>query len=391
VFTNSIQSSAKLDIDNKNVNLETFTRKGNDNYIQRYAEAAENYLNSLTQYLDSFPHTLTIVELPQNSQYRSCSYPGLIATEFDIISPIKSQKLEYRIASLLTEQYFGNIVVSNEFQNAWLSKGVSAFVAEKLVREHYGDLYSYFNFATYYPIRGLHFLSYSDIPIIYSIGKNKIPEGARFIDKYFKSSIYANMSIESLELPGLDEFEMASVIKPQIALLTLEKFIGSDMMMSNLSNYFKKYRYSHSTSDQFFEIIQNGCESKSSKFLNDLLKSGKRFDYEVKTIKKIANDDYEVLIVRNEDGIAPIKIAVYTEQDTAHYFWTGEESFKKFIINSKSEIISVEIDPSRENLLDLNYSNNSYMITNQYWGSLSFATRVFFWFQNAFLIFGGVG
>lgn len=390
-FTGLIESSVEIDIVGSRTNLEIYSQKGNDNYIERYADAVSNYLTSMNHFMDKLPYNLTVVELPQNSEYLSSSYPGIIATEFEIISPLNSQKLEYRIGSLVAEQYFGNIIVPNEFESSWLSKGLSAYVAEKMVRKFYGDLYSYFNFSTYYPIRGLHFLSYSDIPLIYTIGNNKIPEGGRFIEKYYQYFNYSDMSVESAEYPGYEEYEVSSIIKPQLALLTLEKFLGQESITQNLENYFRNFRYSHPNANNFLNEIKNGCDEESLVMLNDLFHSGKRFDYAVQEIKKLSEQEYEVLIVRNEDGISPVRISINTELDTLDYFWNGEERFKKIRFNSRNEVLSVEIDPEQQNLLDLNFSNNSYVMENQYWGSLSFATRVFFWFQNAFLIFGGIG
>ncbi len=202
VFTDLVESSVEIDVGGSKSNLEIYTQKGNDNYIERYADAVSNYLTSLNHLFEELPYNLTILELPQNSEYRSSSYPGIIATEFEIISPVNSQKLEYKISSLLAEQYFGIIIAPNEFESSWLSKGLSAYVAEKMVRKFYGDLYTYFNFSTYYPIKGLHFLSYSDIPIIYTIGNNTIPEGEDLLRNTIKTSPTATCLLSQQNIQG---------------------------------------------------------------------------------------------------------------------------------------------------------------------------------------------
>lgn len=391
IFNNYIEFSSEVSTISNNIDLKIFVQKGNENYINRYSETVEKYLNTLSKYF-ALPFTsLTIIEQPQNENLIEKSYPNILATNSKIISPIGSQNLEYKIASLLAEQYFGNIVASDNSSQAWISKGVSAYIAEKLVRNEYGELYSYFSLARYYPVRGLHFFSYSDIPLVYSIGDEIIPEGGRFIDEYYKNFIYSNCSFPSYKFPNYETFRVASVVKPQLALLTFERYLGSENLFANLSDYYNQYKYQHPTSNQFLEVLQKGCSKGSESFIHDLFKTGKRFDYAIKYIKEVSENNYELLAERREEGIAPIVIIIHTEKDTIKLAWDGTDDFKSFKFYSQNRVVSAELDPQRENLLDMNYSNNSYVIETKYWGSLSFATRLFFWFQNALMIMGSIG
>jgi len=388
IFNNYIESTYRLSNVPGNIDLKVFVHSGNENYAKRYSEAIERYLNALSKYFVLPYNSLTIIELPRNEKLLDKSYPTILAANSAIISPKGSQLLEYKIASLLSEQFFGNIVASDNLSESWISKGVSAFIAEKIVKKEYGELYSYFKIARYYPVRGLHYFSYSKIPLIYTIGDQIIPEGGRFIGEYYKNIIYSNISTASFNLPNYDAYRVASVVKPQLALLTFENYLGSEKLFTNLSSYFSQYRYQYATSSQFLDVIRNGCSKRSLNLTNDLFKTEKRFDYAIKYLSEISENNYELLVERREDGIAPITINVFTEKDTIKLFWDGVESFKRFKINSKNEVVSAQLDPKNENLLDINYANNSYVIETQYWGPLSFATRLFFWFQNALMIMG---
>lgn len=391
IFNNYLESTFDISTLSGNIDLKIFVQEGNENYINRYSEAVEKYLNALSKDFDlPFP-SLTIIEQPENEGLLEKSYPTILATNSKIISPIGSQNLEYNIASLLAEQYFGNIIASDNYNQAWISKGVSAYIAEKLVRNEYGELYSYFSLARYYPVRGLHFFSYSDIPLVYAIGDEIIPEGGRFIDEYYKNFIYSNCSVLSHNLPNYETFRVASIVKPQLALLTFERYLGSEKLFANLSDYYNQYKYKHPTSNQLLEVLQKGCGKASESFVHDLFKTGKRFDYAIKYIKEISENNYELLVERREEGIAPITINIYTENDTIKLAWDGIDDFKRFKFYTQNRVISAELDPLKENLLDMNYSNNSYEIETKYWGSLSFATRLFFWFQNALMIMGSIG
>ncbi len=391
VFNNYIESSSEVSTIPNKIDLKVFVQLGNENYIERYSKAVEKYLNVLSKYF-KLPYTsLTIIEQPQNDNLLESSYPTILATNSKIISPVGSQNLEYKIASLLAEQYFGNIVAPNNFNQAWISKGVSAYIAEKIVRTEYGELYSYFNIARYYPVRGLHFFSYSEIPLIYAIGDEIIPEGGRFIDEYYKNINYSNCSTPSYNFPNYDTYRAAAIVKPQLALLTLERYLGSEKLFGNLSKFYKLHKYKHPTSNQLLEILQTGCSETSESFIDDLFKTGKRFDYAIKNLKEISENNYELLVERRGEGIAPITIIIHTEQDSIKLTWDGIDNFKRFSFYSQNRVVSAELDPQKENLLDMNYSNNSYVVETKYWGSLSFATRLFFWFQNALMIMGRIG
>ncbi|MEN8191864.1 MAG: hypothetical protein ABFS12_03550 [Bacteroidota bacterium] len=391
MFSNLVESSKKLLIKGHEVELKIFTHTGNESYIERYVDAVDKYLNRLSKYFGLSNNKLTIVEIPYDSKTTGKSYPQILAINFDMISPVSSQTLEYTIAAQLAEQYFGNMVATNNLEQSWLSKGISAYIAEKLVRTEFGDLHSYFNIAKYYPIKGLHFFSYSHIPLIYTLGEQIIPEGARFISEYYGGPIYGDMGMPSYSFPDYTAYRVSSIVKPQLAFLTLERFLGNEKIMKNLSEYYKRYSYDHPTSDQFIEAISDGCDSNSAVLIHDLFQSGKKYDYAIESLFEISSNQYELLVKRNEEGVVPISINVLTENDTIKFYWDGKDNFKRFIFYSNDTVISAQLDPQSKNILDLNSANNSYIIENQYWGSLSFAIRIFFWFQNALLIIGGIG
>jgi len=391
LFNNYIEAKSKIDLKENVIDLSIYVQKGNENNIERYSNAIYKYFTQLSDYFE-YPYSyLTICELPQNLNLPEKSFPSILVTNAKIISPVVSQNLEYKIASLLSEQFFGNIVSTNNYSEAWLSKGVSGYLAEKLVRKEFGELYSFFNLAKYYPVKGLHFLSYNDLPLIYTIGEQVIPEGARFINEYYKNTTYSNLADTSYHLPNYQAFRVGAVVKPQLSLLILEKFIGSEQLLDNLSIYFHKYSYQHPSSNQLLEILTSGCRNECETFVHDLFKTGKRFDYAIKQIKEISDCEYELLVERREEGITPIIINIYTDQDTLYLNWDGKNNFKRFTFYSENKVLSAELDPSRENILDINFSNNSYVIESKYMGSVSFAVQIFFWFQNALMIIGSIG
>ncbi|MCF6269441.1 MAG: hypothetical protein L3J41_07015 [Melioribacteraceae bacterium] len=391
LFNELNKYSKRVNINSKEIILDIFIQDGKDDYTERYVDGVEKYLQSLSSF-GSYPFKrFTIVDIPNYGNVKNKSYPNLIALNTDFISPVKTQKIEYQLALVIAEQYFGTLINSNSIKEAWLSKGLSSFVAEKLVRAHYGNLYAYFNVADYYPIYGLHFMSFAGIPLIYIVSDQVIPEGGRYLKEYYTNLTYTDLSTPSYILPNYEVYNAATVVKPQIALLTLEKIMGEEKFRNKLQKYFKMFSSKYASANDFGKIIMNNCSQANREIYNELFKSDKTFDYGIKSIEKGDGNEYEILVERIENGVMPIVISVITETDTIKLNWNGKERFKVFSINTDAEVISAELDSDNKNLLDLNFANNSYIVDEQYWGSVSYATRVFFWFQNALMLIGGKG
>jgi len=389
MFNDLTKYSNKIVIDSHEILVDIFLKDSKENYVERYVKGVKNYLTTLSDYATYPFDRITIVDIPSVEEIKNKSYTNLVAIKTDLISPVKTQKFEYKLALAIAEQYFGVLTNPNSLENLWLSKGISAFVAEKLVRKYYGDLYSYFNVAKYYPVYGLHFMSFRSIPLIYVISEDVIPEGARDIKKYYSNLIYGNTSIPTYLLPNYSACEIASVIKPKISLLTMEKFIGSEEMGNRLLRYFKNHEYGYPNNKDFLSELVEVSSRRENAFFNDLFTTDKRYDYAVTSVENIKGDNYEITVERIEDGVYPILLSVITEDDILKLNWNGKERYKVFKVKSSSNIISAEIDSEIKNLLDLNFANNSYVVESKYWGSISYATRVFFWFQNALMLFGG--
>lgn len=390
-FNELSKYSREINLGGKSVNISLFIKESKDGYVERYFDATEKYLNSLLEYALYPFESLAIVDLSNVNNVQSKSYPNLIGLESDLISPIKTQKLEYKLAYLITEQYFENILTSNYMSESWLSKGIAAYIAEKLVRTHFGELNSYFNVADYYPIYGLHFMSFAGIPLIYTIGEHDIPEGARYIDEYYNNLTFADLSIPTYQLPTFNAYKVSSIVKPQIALLTMEKYIGAEKLKNNLRKYFSNNLSRYKKSSDFTKIMSEDLSKENRELCFDLFSSDKIFDYAINYIEKRDGNKYDIMVERIGSGVTPVKLSVNRGLDTLQINWNGKEKYKIFTINSDSEIISAEIDTEKKNMLDLNFANNSYIVEEQYWGTISYATRVFFWFQNALMLIGGKG
>ena len=100
---------------------------------------------------------------------------------------------------------------------------------------------------------------------------------------------------------------------------------------------------------------------------------------------------YELKITRLGDGIFPIDIKINKESGSSLLKWDGKARFKIVTFSSEEKVESVEIDPQKKNMLDVNFTDNSYTLDAGYVGAWSISMRWFFWIQNALMILGSVG
>ncbi len=171
----------------------------------------------------------------------------------------------------------------------------------------------------------------------------------------------------------------------------MQNIMGEENLKNKIVEYYNHNKFTSPMPADFRSIVLSDESQINSGVYDEIFSSDKAFDYAIKNITKRENNLYDVTVARIEEGVMPIQLNVYTENDTIKYFWSGKERYKIFTIKSETEILSAELDYSNKNILDLNFANNSYVIDSQYWGSISYATRVFFWFQNALMLIGGKG
>ncbi len=380
----------QISVKKDSVKLNIFLKEDKKEYAKRYIEITQNYLKTL-YYFSPFPYQqLNIIDLPGSYSGNNKSYSGIIALKSELVAPIKTQKTEYPFAELLAEQYFGNIVGNNNHNAAWLSKGISAYLAERMVRKYYGDLFSYFTLADYYPVYGLNFMTFGGIPLIYTIADIEIPIGARFIGEYYKNFIYSDLSMPACVFPNYHAYWIVSTVKPQLVFLTLHNYMGG-RFDKKLQQYFNKYKFSNSSVSDFLKVIIEDEPDKLKNFYIELLTKGKTYDYAIAYIKKAESNNYNIMLERKADGVAPVTVTVFTAKNKLQLNWDGKAKFKIITFKSIDKVLRAELDIDNKNLLDLNFTNNSYNVQEQYWGASSLAIRVFFWFQNALMFIGGAG
>jgi hypothetical protein len=378
--------------DGTEILIKTYLQPEREGYYNRYVNAVKYSLNFLEKYVGKYPYqTISIVDVPRTSKSGGMEYPTFFTVGAELFSPVQTHWPENLVVHEFTHQYFYGILANNEVYEAWLDEGFTTYFTTKIMKEYYGRALHTFKMARYIPIYGFNFLSYNEIPIIYTLGEIEMGEGARSLTPFYYNINTGSLADTSYLLPNRLSYSVNSYSKPELMLLSLERYLGFNEMMKIMSAYFSAYKFKHPTAKDFIEIVQQNTDEDISWFFNNFYERSPVFDYEIKSINRVSDYEYEVFITRNGDGIFRNEIALYTDQDTLFQYWNDKESWKKFRFVTSNNVIGAEIDPHRNNLLDINFANNSHSIDPQYWGSLSLITRWFFWIQNALMILGSIG
>ncbi len=378
--------------DGNEVKIIGFFQPENVKFTERYLNAVYNSLRYFEENIGEYPYeTITLVDVPKTSTSGAMEYPTLITTSTKVFSPEESNAPEEVTVHEFSHQYFYGIVANNEVYEAWLDEGIADYFQAKILEKYYKPEKSHFPLFRYYPLKGIQFFTYKEIPLVYSLTDMEIPPEAKLVTNYYQNIALGAITDTSYKHFSWGSYEAFTYDKPALALLSLERFIGKDDLLMILKNYYNKNKFRHPAAEDFFAAIKMYHKQDLQWFIDNYIKSPAFFDYEISSVKRIENgNNYEVLVKRIGEAISNNDIVLYTEIDTLKQYWNGKEKWKKFIFTTNNIVLGAEIDPDRKNLLDINFANNSYLINKQYGGAVRISFRWFFWMQNLLMIFGGL-
>lgn len=378
--------------DGSKITIQAYVQRERERYFDRYFTAVKNCLEYFENNIGIYPYqNVSLVDVPRTSASGGMEYPTLFTVGAELFAPKDAGQPEYLVSHEFSHQFFYGLIANNEVYEAWLDEGFTSYISTKIMHHYQPEIFETFKFATYIPVFGLNFLSYNEIPLIYTLVDVKVPEAARSITSYYKNLTVGSIADTSYKLPTRLSYVVNSYNKPELVLHTLERYVGYDRMMKILKDYYNEFKYRHPRGTDFINIVQKNSKEDMSWFFDELYHAPKIFDYKVTSIKKSFTNEYEVLVERLGDGIFKNDVALYTDKDTLYQKWDGIERWKILKFRTANEVVAAEIDPYRKNLLDINFANNSLTVSHRVWAALSLSIRFFFWVQNALMVLGSIG
>jgi hypothetical protein len=229
-------------------------------------------------------------------------------------------------------------------------------------------------------------------------------DGLRFQGK---NDVMARKGWEYYETYGLNSYT-----KPALSLVTLERYLGEEMMYRVMRTYHHRYRFKHPTSQDFINTVNEVSGKNMNWLFENTWFSSNLFDYSIDRIinqripepegfftmngkpadstRFLPTKKFECSIVvkRLGEAVAPVDVLiVFKNGEQKHEQWDGQYRWKKFTYPSDSPVSYAIVDPDKKLAMDINYNNNSKVEREPGYRSLAarkYASKWMFWVQNYF-------
>ncbi|MCF8412549.1 MAG: hypothetical protein K9G44_03965 [Melioribacteraceae bacterium] len=365
--------------------------------VRSYLHPAKEYLFTridstvriTAQYLKDFfgviPfENLSIIDLPKTIRLNISSIKDVVLIRPPLFSPSDVHITEKQIIKAIVEQYMAYSIASNEFESKWIVDGMVEFLTDKICAEILKEEFVTFDLARYYPIYGLNFLMYREIPIVYNLAAIVKTRSSDSYQKYYSDLYNDPVLTKTYFFEDREKYELLSKAKANLILLLIDKNTDSEFFSEQIKSMFNSYSGKFLIEQDYFNYIDPDAKYSS------LYSGTEIFDYKIESVQ-VDSSNYKVRVLRLGDGIQPIAVSLITQTDTLIQHHSGENRVIDFDFESKDQAIAATVDLETKNVLDINFANNSYTINEQFESSISLAVRFFFWIQNALMIIGSIG
>jgi len=368
-----IEFKEKFKLDNPSVETEMIllVHRAHLKQKDRYLQALKNGIEFYSQNYGPYPYeTITLVDpAPGALAAGGMEYPTLFTSMTTSWMPKGVHMPEMVTIHEFGHGYWYGIVGSNEFEEAWLDEGINSYSEVKAMSKYYGVDRSMIDFG------GLKIgdQAYQRIMVI----------GSGKMDPIVKNS---------WEYVSGGSYSLNVYSKAALMLLTLEKWLGEDVMAKIMKTYYERWKFRHPRSEDFVQVAEEVSGQDLKWFFDQVLHSPGKLDYGIgsvnstevkapqgvfpgktqdakgqgeKSEKKPVNKIYrnEVVAVRYADWIFPQEILIVFENgETIREIWDGKDRWKRFIYTKPARLSYALVDPDGKMVLDVNYTNNSKVL-----------------------------
>jgi hypothetical protein len=358
----------------------------------RYAQALRNGLEFYSKSYGAYPYeTITLVDpAPGAMAAGGMEYPTLFTA--DTITWLPKG---VRLPEMVTIHEFGHgywygMVGSNEFEEAWLDEGINTYSEIKAMTKYYGEDRSMLD------IGGIKVgsVAYNRMSVI---GSGRFDPIVKNSWQYISGGSYA-----------LNVYSKAGLM-----LLTLERWLGEDVMSRIMKAYFEKWKFRHPTTKDFVQVAEEVSGTDLGWFFNQVLTSPDKLDYAISNLKAVeigeeagifdgqtnepkkeakAGDKpkpapkmyrNEVVVARYGEWIFPQDILIVFENgENVREVWDGKDRWTRLVYTKNTKVVSAEVDPEHKMVLDANYANNSRILGLKRPAVVKAALGFMKWFQG---------
>jgi len=387
----------------RHVKIRFLAHPAHDSQAGRHIEAVKNALDFFDEWAGHYPYpTLTIVD-PRYQAFAAggMEYPTLITAGTFWLLPEGIRLPELVTVHEFGHNYWYGMVGSNEFEEAWLDEGINTYSELKVMEKYYGK-----HGGSAISLLGLNI---DDDALQWSGYVMKAKWDAIFKKAWdYKRGGYGTFSYD----------------KPALMLLTLENYLGEELMKSIIQTYFERFKFKHPDSRDFIQTVNEVSGEDLNWFFKQVLYGTDVLDYKidrisvseiptsykgvfgnplaVQTDKPAADEEVgderseeaesdsletvyrsEVIAAREGEVIFPVEILVrFKDGSEKLEKWDGKERYIVLEYESSEPVTAAEVDPQRKIWLDVNFLNNGKSTRTTQAASIKYGIHWFFWMQN---------
>jgi len=361
-------------------------------FAERYAEATRLTLKWFGLWYGRYPYrTITLVD-PGATGAGGMEYPTLFTGGTHALLaywPLTGFRYFDMVAvHEAGHQWWHGMVANNEFEEAWLDEGINSYSTGRVIELAFGKR-----------------ATIADMPG-FKLGE---------VDM-IRAENGPNMKFDRIIQPSwtyLSDYGFYAYTKPELALFTLENLLGEKTMARIMRTFHERWRFGHPGTADFIAVANEVSGQDLNWFFNSVFHGTDVLDYEVSEIsatrvseredrgpksdrnssngqqrpttpRKSADFSNEFVVRRLGEVVFPVEVqAVFEDGKQVRQTWDGKERWKKFSSRGPSRIVRAEVDPDRKVLLDVDWSNNSRLVTPDPRAARRLAGGFLFWVESA--------
>jgi len=143
----------------------------------------------------------------------------------------------------------------------------------------------------------------------------------------------------------------------------MERWLGWPVLQRILSTHFTRSAFTHPKPADFFATANEVSGQDLGWYFDQVYRSSNVFDYGVQDIRSERDGDqyHSTAVVRRYgEATFPVEVLVtFAGGERVIERWDGKDRWKLYAYDRQLPVVSVQVDPNRVLLLDMNYTNNS--------------------------------
>ena len=354
----------------------------------RYFAAAAWTLKYYGEWFGAYPYGhVTIVDPAFQSESDGMEYPTLFVGGTRLLAPAHVQTPENVTTHEFGHQWWYGLVATNEFEHAWMDEGFNTYSTARVMDARFNP-----NRVALRYFGGFVPWTFEDIP--FSRLENDRLDGYRL-----NAEADAPWFLTFNYWPGTARF--VSYNKTAVWLHSLEQQVGWPTMQRIMSTYFERWKFRHPKPTDFFDVVREVTGRGNVAFFDEVYRNSNTFDYGVQEFTSAQIDDgrmsptspsgYRTIVVVRRYGEATFPIDIVTtfaNGERVKESWDGQDRRVIYTYERPVKAATVQVDPDRVLLLDINYTNNSRTLAPRTrTASLKWSLRWMTWLEDLMLTY----